>query len=458
VGMRGADSTSTSHSLLGLANELSLLARSHGVPGAQLAVLRGGDATTFELGELEHGSGRAVTPDAVFPIGSITKSFTATVAMLLVADGDLELDAPVREYLPALRELGDRITLRHLLSHTSGLASGPSSEELSTTSMWRYVVDHCHRRSAMLAPGQAFSYSNMGYILTGYLIEMITGMNWWEATESILLRPLGVTPAFVACPDRRPSLSAIASGHSVNTIAGRTTPVRQSLLLAEAPAGALALSARDLAALGALHLGGASSLLPAELAAEMRRPVPAAEPFGLADGWGLGLALFRTGETTWVGHDGNGDGTACSLRMDPVGGWVVAFTSNATTGYGMWKDLLPVLDRAGIPIGGAPPASQAPAIPPPWDCLGTYANGDTEYVVSYGAGGLGLAVDGDLLGQLTVHDDLVFSLRDSTTDQQAFDGRFLRDSSGLIDALQFGGRLARLRDRPVRQRRAATSR
>lgn len=398
-----------------------------------------------------------MTPDAVFPIGSITKAFTATAAMLLVADEDIELDEPIGAYAPALPEVGARVTLRQLLSHTSGLASGPSSEELSSPSLWRYVVDHCNRRNTMFAPGRAFSYSNVGYVLVGHLIEMITGMTWWEAMESLLLRPLGIVPTFVVAPDRRSASAPVATGHSVNLKTGRTVPVSQSLALAEAPAGALALSARDLLALGSIHLDG-SPLLPAELAGEMRRPVQAAEPFGLADGWGLGLALFRGTDTTWAGHDGNGDGTACYLRLDAAGQWAVAFTSNGTTGIGMWQDLLNVLPETGIPIEPPRTAAQLPVIAPPWECAGTYMNGDTEYAVArHEDDVVTLAIDGDLVGQLTVHDGLFFSLRDSTSDQQALDGRFLRDSSGRIDALQFGGRLARLRERPAGSRSAGLS-
>src|SRR3984885_1239850 len=94
------------------------LAHKHQVPGAQFAIYHDGLTVAHEIGELEFGTGLRVTRDAVFPVGSITKFFTATVAMILVADGDVDLDAPVRDYVPEMGDLGTMISLRQLLSHT----------------------------------------------------------------------------------------------------------------------------------------------------------------------------------------------------------------------------------------------------------------------------------------------------------------------------------------------------
>ncbi|MDT5025308.1 MAG: hypothetical protein QOE61_1734 [Micromonosporaceae bacterium] len=445
-----------------LEGKFAALARLHRVPGAQLAIHDGRDTVTVEAGELEHGTGRRVTRDAAFPIGSISKSFTATVAMILVADGDLELDEPLGRYLPELRDLGDQLTLRQVLSHTGGLAADVDTGHPSTVTARRYVTEHCRSENLVLPPGTAFSYSNMGYVLAGHLIETVTGMSWWDSMESILLRPLGIEPAFVVAPGSRPSGRPVARGHSVNRLAGRTRPVEQSLIPAQAPAGALAVSAEDLVKFGLLHAGrGAPELLSAGCAEEMRQPAPAADPFGLANGWGLGLAVFREGSTDWVGHDGNAEGTSCHLRVDPASGWVIGLTGNANTGTDLWQDLRADLERAGIPIG----VSRAWALPaspvaPPSGCAGTYANGDLEFVVVAGRDGQpSLAINGDGFERMTFHDDLTFSLRDPGSSQPAFGGRFLRDpATGHIDGLQAGGRLALRRSWPARAAAGAVGR
>lgn len=426
---------------------LPSLARKHQVPGAQLAIHHDGETVAGEAGELEFRTGRRVTRDAAFPVGSITKCFTATAAMVLVADGDLDPDQPIGAYLRGLGQLGDMTSLRQLLSHTSGLADISGMEDLSAATLRRYVIDHARQENLVLPPGTGFSYSNPGYALAGLLIESITGMTWAEAVESIVARPLGIDPVFVGLPGTTPPAHRLATGHSVNVTAGRTRPVRQSEAPAIAPAGALAVSATDLVKLGMMHVGtGVPSLLPAAQAAMMRQAVPAADPFGLADGWGMGLAVYRHQGADWVGHDGNADGTSCYLRVDPASGWVIALTTNASTGTGLWRDLLAELARAGIPLG--PSRSAAPGGPqarPPAGCAGRYVNGDAEYLVTAGANGsVHMSVDGDAAVPLTFYEDLTFAVHDPSCGQQVLGGRFTREpGSGRIHGLQVGGRVAR---------------
>lgn len=434
-----------------LSTVLPALAKKHQVPGAQFAIHQGGRTVAVAVGETEYGSGDRVSRDTAFPIGSITKAFTATLAMILVADSDISLDAPVSEYLPELR--ADRnhccpeITLRQLLSHTSGLAAGPDS--VTTVSMHHYVLDHCRQANLVLPPGTAFSYSNMGYVLTGHLIETITGMTWWEAMELILLKPLDITTSFITAPPLYASERRIAIGHSVNLANGRTVSVQQDEPLVEAPTGSLAVSAVDLVSFGLMHLGpGLPEVLPAGCAEQMRQAVPSADPFGLADGWGLGLAVFRGETTDWVGHDGNADGTSCHLRIDPAGGCVVALTTNANTGTYLWKDLLGELRQTGIRVGrhDVDPSGGQPVVPMA-DCAGTYSNGDDDYqVIAEGDGHLYLAVEGETIARLVFLDDVTFSLQDPASGRRMNMGRFYRDSAGgAVGGIHTMGRFARRR-------------
>jgi CubicO group peptidase (beta-lactamase class C family) len=407
-----------------LSSLLMALAHAHHVPGAQFTLHHDGRRVAVAVGEAEYGSGRPVTTDLAFPIGSIGKAFTATVAMVLVADGDLELDAPIGGLVPELAgKPAAAVTLRQLLSHTSGLESGPDGGP----SMRRLVA----QAGLIQAPGQAFSYSNAGFVLAGRLIETVTGMSWWDAVESILLRPLGIVPAFVISPE--PSSRLVATGHAVNA-EGRTRPVTQNITLAEAPAGAIAASASDLVTFGLMHVRG-SPILLAEYTREMRELV--VDAFGLADGWGLGLALFDG----WAGHDGTGDGTWCQLRLDPESGTVAALTSNASTGVGLWDDLLQELDRLGLSIpSGSLMAVPEVEVPPPPGCAGSYFNGDTEYSID---DGMCLSVDGDPQATITFHEGLTFSLRDNQTGQRMYAGRCLvTPETGKIDRIQINGRLA----------------
>lgn len=430
-----------------LEKSLQRLTGAHRVPGAQLAVSLDGVTHTVETGEVLTGSGEPFTADTAVPIGSVTKSFTAVLAMLLVADGDVGLDEPLRGHLPELRGLGAPLTLRQVLSHTGGLPTGPDSGAVTGLTARRYVEKHVTDHLQVMPPGTGFSYSNAGYVVAGQLVEAVTAMPWDEAVRSMVLGPLGIRPAFLGDPAGG---RAAATGHSVHPDTGRVRPVRQLLAPAEAAAGALLASARDLLALGRAHLDAAgrpSPVLPEPLLTlEMRRAVPQADPCGIADGWAPGFALFDCGGTTWFGHDGNAMGTACHLRADPVSGTVVAFTANAGNGTQLWHDVCDELGGIlGLPVPGG--ASWEPAAPvaPPAGCTGTYLNGDIEYLVATADDALlTVSVDGDLPTPLVCYADLRCALVDPESGRLLPAGRFLTDpDTGAVDRLLLTGRMGR---------------
>jgi CubicO group peptidase (beta-lactamase class C family) len=333
------------------------------------------------------------------------------------------------------------------LSHTSGLIAWTESTEIAASSLRRFVLDTVRHSNLVLPPGTGFSYSELGYSLAGHLIEVITGMTWWEAMESMLLRPLGIEPTFLATPNPRSLARPMATGHSVNPLVGRTRPVEQSLALAEAPSGGLAASAVDLVKFGLIQLDGRTpALLPPAYAEQMRQAVPSAEPFGMADGWGLGLAVFSKGNTVWVGHDGAADGTSCFVRIDPVNGYVVAFTCNANMAVDMWEELVDDLRKTGLLIGNySPIETLGPPTAPPPGCFGSYLNGDEQWlsVTAQENGDLRYEHGGKALS-LAFHEGLIFSLEDRTSGQRIPFGRFLRDPiTGDLDLIQVGGLVAR---------------
>jgi CubicO group peptidase (beta-lactamase class C family) len=432
-----------------IALRLGQLAHDHLVPGVQLAVHHDGRTHTVQLGRGRHGTDHPLTADSAIPIGSITKTFTAAVVMALVSDGDLDLDAPLSDHDPDLGRVapdpGTRITPRHLLSHTGGLPSDP--DDAGTGSLRRHVIEACRRLHPLHRPGAGFSYSNLGYVLLGHLVEVVTGMSWWEAVESVLLHPLGLRARFTVGPDTDP---AVVPGHAVNPRFGRVVPVRQSLGLVDAPAGALAASAGDLVTFGRMLAGDGPQVIGPDEVALMRTPVRHANPFGMADGWGLGLALYRRDDSVWVGHDGTADGTSAHLRINPRDGTVVALTANGSTGFALWRRLVPELVAAGLPVADYDPRRWLThPIPAPRDCAGRFRNGDVEYTVRpVDRDRLELTVDGEPFADLALFDGLVFAMRDSDTGDTDQAGRFLRDPrNGGIEWIQIGGRLARRQTR-----------
>ncbi|MGV9929359.1 serine hydrolase domain-containing protein [Streptomyces olivaceoviridis] len=425
-------------------DRLDALARIHRVPGAQLVLDTGTDLIAVHTGTADVTTGSPFTEDTAVPLGSLTKPCTAALVMLLADDGDLDLDEPAAAHLPELGEVPD-VTIRHLLSHTGGLPTGPDSDTAATTTAPRYLAAVCTARDALFPPGTDFSYSNAGYVAAGRLVETVTGMSWHEAVRALLLEPLGVTPAFIG--DLAPARPT-ATGHAVNSATGLTRPARQNLAPLEAPAGALLASARDLAAFGNALIGRAD-LLPPAVAKEMRRPETAARPGTLADGWGPGLALYERDERVWCGHDGNAQGTSCHLRADAESGVVVAFTGNAGGATALWRDLAEELDRlTGIRVpAGVPAVDRGRPVALP-ECVGTYRNGTTAYRIAPGPDGSpALSVDGDLPLPLVCYADLSCDLVDPGTGRLEPGGRFHRDpATGRLDRVQISGRTARRTD------------
>lgn len=157
---------------------LDALARRHLVPGATLAIGLGDELFDFATGVLNVGTGVETTTDSVFQIGSNTKLVTTTLVMQLVDEGLVELDDPVRKYLPDFaladpRAAGE-ITVRQLLTHTSGIQGdyfkgfGRGDDAIE-----RYVVSLADI-DLVHAPGQFWSYCNSGFVVAGRLAEVVT--------------------------------------------------------------------------------------------------------------------------------------------------------------------------------------------------------------------------------------------------------------------------------------------
>ena len=172
-----------------------------GAVGALAVVRDGHRGWRGNSGVAELGTTRAVPVHGRFRIGSITKTFVATVVLQLVGEGWLRLDDPVEKWLPGVVPDGDRITVRQLLNHTSGLydyrrtlALPPSQEFLDNR--WRTwtAAEQIERAVAhpptFEPPGSAFAYSNTNYLVLGQIIERVTGRSYSKEIERRIIRPL----------------------------------------------------------------------------------------------------------------------------------------------------------------------------------------------------------------------------------------------------------------------------
>lgn len=175
--------------------------REREVPGLALAILEKGriiKARGYGLANVEHGV--PVKSETVFQSASVGKQFTAAVILLLAQDGRLALDASITDYLHSAPSAWRGITVRHLLSHTSGI---PDYEQDTTWLDYRrdYTEDDLLRIFARLPllfrAGEEWSYSNTGYILLGMVIRAVTGEYWGDVLRKRVLEPLGMQTARV---------------------------------------------------------------------------------------------------------------------------------------------------------------------------------------------------------------------------------------------------------------------
>ena len=166
-------------------------------PGASVVVIRDGRVivrAAYGMADIERHS--AATPETDYRLASLTKQFTATAVMLLVKDGKLHYDQPIRDFLPELPPAATGVTVRHLLNHTSGLVD---YEDLIPASRTTQLDDRdvlallASKDSVYFAPGAQYRYSNSGYVLLGLIVARISGMSLPAFLRTRIFEPLGMS-------------------------------------------------------------------------------------------------------------------------------------------------------------------------------------------------------------------------------------------------------------------------
>jgi CubicO group peptidase (beta-lactamase class C family) len=352
--------------LADLRDRLPQLLVRHDVPGASIAVLAGGEVTTAAAGVLNVDTGVEATEDSLFQIGSVTKLYTATLVMQLAEEGRVDLDAPVITYLPELRltdpQVTATVTLRHLLTHTSGIA-GDHFPDLGRgeDAVARYVAS-CAEIGQTQPLGATMSYCNSGFVIAGRVVERVTGESWDDALAHQLVAPLGVDHTFTHPEDVLRFRSAL--GHAEQD--GQQRPVTQwGLPRACGPAGLICATAADVVAFGRLHLDAdhAQVLSPAAAAAMREPQVAVPDPYTMGSDVCLGWVRFDGDGPRVFGHNGGTIGQSAFLRVVPDAGVAIALLTNGGHPVDLFEELVtPLLrDLAGAAVlpPPAPPAEPA---------------------------------------------------------------------------------------------------
>ncbi|MER7129628.1 serine hydrolase domain-containing protein [Streptosporangium saharense] len=374
-----------------------LLAES-GVPGAAVAVSAGDETIDVAAGTLNTVTGVEATADSLFQIGSITKVLTATLVMQLVEEGRLDLDAPVRAYLPEFQVADERaaarITVRQLLCHVSGFEGDIFTDTGKGDDCVEKYVGVLREVPQLFEPGEMFSYNNAGYCVLGRIVEVLRGEPFDVCMRTRLFTPLGMTHA--AGDPYEAIVHRTAIGHVERTPGGPLEPSPVwALTRSNAPAGSmLAMRARDLLAFTRMHLADGLGpdgvpVLSRESVRAMRRPQITQPDIAQGAAWGLGWELFDLSGDTVFGHDGNTIGQSAFLRVVPGRDVAVAVLTNGGLSRRVYAEVVGRVlhDLADV----EPPAQPVPdpaAIPRDASrYVGTYASSTSETTVSQDARG-----------------------------------------------------------------------
>ena len=349
-----------------------------GSPGAAVAVARAGKllyAGGFGLASLEFQL--PIAARTAFNAGSIAKQFTATAVLMLEAQGELSLEHKIRRYVPELPGIADRITLRQLLNHTSGLRDIWALTDLAgwmpaDVRTQRQALRLLSRQRALnFAPGSSFGYSNSGYLLLAEVVARISQEDFSAWVRKHLFMPLGMTETYFYQDPGRVLANTASSYRSLGRTKGFVKDVLNSGLVG---GGNLVTTVADLAR-------WADYLLEAEVGG---RPLLASLgeqptlPGGLQTGYGMGLFVGSYRGLPVVHHGGASAGYRSHLLIfvDESLAIIILGNVNTVRANRLAREIADLVLAEQFPAS-RPDALPEPAEPglPPQAYAGLYAMG-----------------------------------------------------------------------------------
>jgi D-alanyl-D-alanine carboxypeptidase len=326
-------------------------------PGMQAAIVfPDGSTWTGQSGVGVIATAAPVTADTLFSVASITKTFVAALVLRLAARGTLGLDDPLSRYVPSFPNAA-AITLRELLSHTSGIhdlftSPGMADDILADPSRaWTPQQVLARIGKPYFAPGNGYYYSNTNYVLLGLVVEKATGEKLATLVREEFLTPLGLSHTFMQTEER--TLGVVAHGYNgsvakpVDLSIGQTMVPFTSEVTACSSACAIVSNAADLARWASALYGG--GLLDGAQMASMLDTTPAL-PYPSLVPRGLGAEVINLGGRVAWGHRGHLDGFDGSMMYLPESGLTIVVQANAE-----WANALGASATLANVVLGVPP-------------------------------------------------------------------------------------------------------
>lgn len=328
------------------------------LPGLSVAVVKNQEVIWARgFGLADRASEVPATAETLYRMGSITKLFTATAVLQLRDQGKLRLDDPVARYLPWFRvdsDFGDwpPITLRHLLTHTSGLPREAAFPYWTTHEFpsVEEIAGALPKQKAIYPPGTRYKYSNLGMALLGAVVEAVSEQPYADYLREHVFEPLGMADT-TALPTEDHHQRR-ATSYMRRMADGRREIFDYYDTGGIAPAANLVSSVRDLAKFAALQFSEepSSSVLRRSTVLEMHRPHWVYDSWG--GGRGLGYSISRKGGETFVSHGGWIGGNRSHLLLQPAAKLAILAITNADDGSPgfftsrIYDVLAPAVDKA----------------------------------------------------------------------------------------------------------------
>jgi CubicO group peptidase (beta-lactamase class C family) len=320
-----------------MADAVAKIAAEYGVPGLAAGVLADGRDAFAAYGVTSVDNPLPVDERTLFTIASVTKTFTATAVMRLVAEGRVELDAAVRRYVPELKladeDAAARITVLQLLNHTAGLDWNVVGDDVDDT--LTSFVAALAGLPLIAEPGARSSYSQAGYNLLGRVIENVTGQPFEQAIADLVLNPVGLEDAVFDLDDVIVRTFALGYNHDDDGTlrVGKPWKAFRGTARGNNPGGGLASTASDLLSWARFHLGDGGGVLPADVLHSMRTPTVALRASALGEAVGVCWFIREIGGVATIGHGGSGNGQFAELLIVPERDFAIVSLANSDGGY-----------------------------------------------------------------------------------------------------------------------------
>ena len=314
---------------------LDALVEELGVPGVAVGVLHDGVEHYAYAGVTCTEHPLPVDEQTLFQFGSTGKTYTATALMRLSDQGRVDLDAPVRTYLPEFRlrdeDVAARVTVLQLLNHTAGWegdmmeATGDGDDALE-----KYVAKMVDIQQ--VSPlGESVSYNNAALSVAGLVIARVCGTTYEQAIRDLLLEPLGLDMTFFFPTEIMTRRFAV--GHNATEDGTISIARPWAMPRGNAPAGGMSATARDQIAWARFHLGDGTAadgtrVLEEQTLLRMQQPTAEMPGSALGDAVGISWLLGETGGVRTVGHGGTTNGQHSDFTMVPDRGFAVTSLSN----------------------------------------------------------------------------------------------------------------------------------